>query len=272
MARKIDRQLSDKVTHILFSRREDVKFLSDLASALGTSAMAKVVGTDVGSKADAGNVLADAIPLSKDLLGKVWDAVGTSIAKLGRTAFSDRIRRRVGKANVSIVAPRRNVKVFEGSVTQRLERLRKTTVKETLKRCFRYGAPGGTTIKVTLGGTPSYSVSMEKNWDVYKGAYKGWAANADHHFVTVPTDWLSTVRNRGLAIVDGMMTLSASPASEIDGIEVYKAVWARQGRGYDVVTAAGFIARSGKAVAHGKTSEEAVRQLMKALPKRGAAA
>lgn len=271
MARKIDRQLSDKVTHILFSRRDDAKFLSDLASALGTTAMTKLRRVGVCSKAEAGRLLADAIPLSKDLLGKVWDAVGTSLSKLGQTAFSDRISRRIGKA-VVVRRPLKKAKTYEGSIRQRLDGLRRNTVKDTLKRCFRYGAPGGTTIKVTLGGEPSYRVVKEKNWNVYKGAYKGWAATSDDHFVTVPTDWLTTVHKRGLAVVGGMMTLSATPVSDTDGIEVYKAVWARQGRGYEVVTVAGYIARSGKAVAHGKTSEEAVRQLMKALPKRGAAA
>ena len=45
--------------------------------------------------------------------------------------------------------------------------------------------------------------------------------------------------------MDDLLTLDAEPVpSPVDGIELYRAVWARQGRGLSVATERGFIART----------------------------
>jgi hypothetical protein len=64
------------------------------------------------------------------------------------------------------------------------------------------------TFAVTTGEV-NYCVTMDRNWDIYAGKYKGWAANEDHHLLSVPADWRRRVFARGLATAGGMMTLYA---------------------------------------------------------------
>jgi hypothetical protein len=60
-----------------------------------------------------------------------------------------------------------------------------------------------------------------------------------------------------------MITLDAHPMKAPAGISLYAAVWASQGRGYDVKTERGYIAVSGAESFHGETVEEAVSGLLK---------
>lgn len=62
--------------------------------------------------------------------------------------------------------------------------------------------------------------------------------------LTVPRTWLATVEARGLAVADGLATLSAEPVpSGREGVELYQATWVEQGRGFDLNPQAGWIAR-----------------------------
>lgn len=135
---------------------------------------------------------------------------------------------------------------------------------------MRSGAAGGTTFTATLTRDPAavgYAVTIGVNRDTYKGQYKGWAAREDHHAVVVPHGWLVRVHKRGLAVVDGMPTLDAAPLDHApDGIRLYAAVWAEQGRGYDVHTRRGVIALADDGTAyHGADAEQAVRGLSRKL-------
>lgn len=140
------------------------------------------------------------------------------------------------------------VRLPDGTPEQRLEKIRKSDVWTWAKQTFRYGAAGGTEHTINLTRDPakvSYTVTIGKNFTTYRGQYKGWAANEDHHTITVPYDWRMRVKARGLASVDGMMTLDASPMDGApEGIELFAAVWAIQGRGFEVKTHRGVIART----------------------------
>ncbi|MFD1381696.1 hypothetical protein [Fodinicurvata halophila] len=88
-----------------------------------------------------------------------------------------------------------------------------------------------------------YTVVMDENRDTYAGRFKGWIANEDHHVIRVPGRWLRMVHGAGLAVVDGLLTLDVSPLERApEGVELYRAVWAGQGRGYQVRTDHGYIA------------------------------
>ncbi len=146
----------------------------------------------------------------------------------------------------------------------RLTELRKRTVTEYAQQAFRHGAPGGT--KFTVGFADkttevAYTIDLDRNYDVYRGAYKGWGANVDLHRIRVPADWRVRVERKGLAMLGGLMTLDALPLEAPAGIELCAAVWARQGRGYDVRTDRGFIAIAGEDSFHGETAEGAISGL-----------
>lgn len=158
------------------------------------------------------------------------------------------------------------IQLPEGAPAQRLVNLRKSVITKLAKECFRYGAPGGTGFTIKFASTTAevrYSVELGRNYDVYRGAYKGWGANVDCHTICIPLDWRIRVQRKGLAQLGGMLTLDAHPMEAPAGISLYAAVWASQGRGYDVKTERGYIAVSGAENFHGETVEEAVSGLLK---------
>ncbi len=155
-----------------------------------------------------------------------------------------------------------------GSLEERLER--RTAALLRAASPMREGAAGGTTYTVRLTRDPMavrYSVSIVTNRDTYKGRYKGWVAREDHHSITVPHGWLVRVYKRGLTVIDGMLTLDAAPLDHApDGIRLYAAVWAEQGRGYEVHTRRGVIALADDGTAyHGADVDQAVRGLARKL-------
>ncbi len=110
---------------------------------------------------------------------------------------------------------------------------------------MRHGAAGGHTIRVGFAQDASgvdYKVVMDKNWNTYRGQYKGWSANEDHHHITVARDWRLRVERKGLAVLGGMMTLDAHSLMPHGEVQIFAATWARQGRGFDVKVDRGFIA------------------------------
>lgn len=146
----------------------------------------------------------------------------------------------------------------------RLTELRRRTVTQYAQQAFRHGAPGGTRFTVEFADKTTdvdYTIDLDRNYDVYRGAYKGWGANVDLHRIRVPADWRVRVERKGLAMLGGLMTLDALPLEAPAGIELYAAVWARQGRGYAVKTDRGFIAVAGSDSFHSDTAEGAISGL-----------
>jgi hypothetical protein len=153
-----------------------------------------------------------------------------------------------------------------GTPEMRLTALRRRTVTEHAQQAFRHGAPGGTSFTVAFAAQTNevdYSVSLDRNYDVYRGAYKGWGANVDLHQIRVPADWRLRVERKGLALLGGLLTLDALQLEAPAGIELYAAVWASQGRGYDVKTDRGFIAVAGTESFHGDSAEKAIAGLLR---------
>lgn len=148
-------------------------------------------------------------------------------------------------------------------------RLRRRTAEEIARYAgdlYRCGAAGGTSFVVDLTSCPGlvgYEVQVDRNFDTYKGKYKGSAASEDHHRVTVPRRWLRAVQRAGIAVVDDMLTLDAAPLVSPDpAIRLYGATWASQGRGYAVHTHRGVIAVHDDGIAyHGADADAALRGL-----------
>jgi hypothetical protein len=143
----------------------------------------------------------------------------------------------------------------------RLTLLRKIAVTAVAHSLIRHGAAGGHTINVGFAPDASgvdYKVVMNKNWDTYRGQYKGWSANEDHHRISVPQDWRLRVERKGLADLGGMMTLDAHPLMPHGDVQLYAATWARQGRGFDVKVERGFIALLGGEHFHADSAKAAI--------------
>ena len=151
-----------------------------------------------------------------------------------------------------------------GTPAARLTELRKRTVTQYAQQSFRHGAPGGTRFTVEFADSTTevdYTIDLGRNYDGYRGAYKGWGANVDIHRIRVPADWRIRVERKGLTLLGGLMTLDALPMEAPAGIELYAAVWASQGRGYAVKTDRGFIAVAGGDSFHSDTAEGAISGL-----------
>jgi hypothetical protein len=90
---------------------------------------------------------------------------------------------------------------------------------------------------------------------------------ASEHRFCVPGDWLARVREPGLALLDGRLTLWADRQKDVlrrgHRVEVFRAVWCRQGRRFTLVTERGFISRLGPHVAHAEDPAGAVRAVVR---------
>jgi len=140
----------------------------------------------------------------------------------------------------------------------RLDVLRRKVVGAAAEHALRIGV--NDTMSVSLTSDPAlvgWSQSAEADWDKYRGSYKGWACNYKVNTVTVPADWRVRVQRRGLAEVDGMLTLDAAPV-EAAGCELFAASWLVQRRGNTADLTRGYIARAGAITYHGATIDQAL--------------
>lgn len=98
---------------------------------------------------------------------------------------------------------------------------------------------GKSRIEVTNGDEPGASATTTKVWHK-KHAWSG--TNLDVR-ITVSPSWRRSVRTRGLAVLDGLLTTHAGPVVRDGDVEVYPASWVRQGRGLSVRDESGWVAR-----------------------------
>lgn len=111
---------------------------------------------------------------------------------------------------------------------------------QTNYRLTRSGWVGGESrIEVTNGDEPGASATTTKVWHK-KHAWSG--TNLDVR-ITIARAWRRSVRARGLAVLDGLLTTHAGPVTRRGDVEAYPAKWVRQGRGLSVRPESGWIAR-----------------------------
>jgi hypothetical protein len=160
----------------------------------------------------------------------------------------------------------RRARLPAGTPMERLTRIRRDALVSLARQTMRSGAAGGCSFTVSVckdSESASYVVSVIQNRDTYKGKYKGYPASEDHHHITVPVDWRTRVERLGLSHLDGLLTLDAEHVSHVEGMELFQATWARQGRGYSVVTERGYIAREGALSFHAASAEAAIAGLQR---------
>jgi len=101
-------------------------------------------------------------------------------------------------------------------------------------------------------------ITESTDWNLYRGSFKGWAADVYDISVRVQRNWKKLVYDRGLATAGGMLTLAARKVSESGGITIYKATWSRQSRGYSTHIDHGYIATDGIVHYHASTKAKAL--------------
>lgn len=186
-------------------------------------------------------------------------AVGEAI-KVVRSRRDAR-RKLLHQASLNGPGHARIARLPRGTPAERLRKLRVAALDSTARRALRIGAAGGTSFRVDFvvsAEEVDYRIEIGRNWNTYRGAFKGWSAREDHHLLKVPRDWRVRVQRRGLAIVDGMMTLDAHALEHHGEIELFAATWVRQARGFSVAVHRGVIARLGSTCFHAPDRERAI--------------
>ena len=106
------------------------------------------------------------------------------------------------------------------------------------------------------------SQTQSLDWDLYRGSYKGRPATVTDTIIKLPLTWMSRVFAEGISLVDGLMTLDASPLPAPLGCKLYAAKWVMQGRGYSVSVVSGYIAKSDDGTAyHADSAIKAIKGL-----------
>lgn len=100
-------------------------------------------------------------------------------------------------------------------------------------------AGGETENLVTLNDCPFAAADTTKVWS----RNGKWSGQNLRHRVQVSPRWLDQIQGRGLGVVDGLVTTHAESMDAPDGFEAFRATWVRQGRGMEIRTESGCIAR-----------------------------
>ena len=128
--------------------------------------------------------------------------------------------------------------------------------------------------RTATAGTHSTSITIEPMYsfigaDGSSTAGKTYSSSCtyrktdSHHDYCIPPRWKTAVRDRGLEVLDGMVTLAAVLESNEAEIQIYSAVWVRQGRGFSLEMSRGWIARQNAVNYHSDKSPAAARTGLK---------
>ena len=143
-----------------------------------------------------------------------------------------------------------------GNVHEHLRSVRVEAVHKSINRALR----DYSNITVAFTSNPAAVGALATDDDL--GAYSNsctYHKIAHNLHMIVPELWRTRVDRKGLAIIDGMMTLDAQPLDAKGDIELYAAVWVQRGRGYAVNAQTGYIAyhRESHTAFHAKTAQGA---------------
>lgn len=123
-----------------------------------------------------------------------------------------------------------------GTPSERREKRIRHELEQYLRSFLRFAAHGD--VEISVGDSPSVSQSERLNYNIYRGAHRGRPCRVQDTTITVPVNWYRTVFTRGLAGLDGLVTLSAKQLAP----NIYKATWLEQGRGTSLRLVHGWIA------------------------------
>lgn len=193
--------------------------------------------------------------LADDLISEA-----ATLKKLRAAKAAARAERRNGTG-------RRPVRLPHGTPLERLTAQRIAAVRAAYAHSYRKATHGQIVVHLTTDPADVGSRQDERQeWGAYGRACKYPMRVQDTH-LTVPADWRVRIARRGLAVVDGMMTLDAAPLDGAPaGIELYIATWLVQGRGTSTVVQRGAIARDAAGHSyHGADPQRALAGLQRKI-------
>lgn len=162
-------------------------------------------------------------------------------------------RHRRGTGRPAITLPK-------GTPAQRMDMIRKVYISGEFNRAFRHPAHGS--VDVVLTDDPEKVGIVQRitdDWNLYAKSYRHGPARVQDTIITAPNKWIARVQKRGISTIDGMMTLDASALEGApEGISLYAARWASQGRGTSVNVSNGIIAVSGELSYHADSAQRAL--------------
>lgn len=86
-------------------------------------------------------------------------------------------------------------------------------------------------------------------------------ADSEHRYF-IMGNWTTQVEDRGLAVLDGKLTLQVGKPKMLANIQVYAATWVSQGDGCTLDMSRGHIARNGEYCAHGDTEDDVAKRVV----------
>lgn len=169
------------------------------------------------------------------------------------------------KAHAARVERLASAQVKDETLTARSRALREG-LWAAWKRAGYAGTRVAATLKVYQVGPGDYACTASSETDM------GWirySSRESHRGVVghavglaVRPHWRASVERRGLAVVDGLLTLCARPVqAPARGVEAYAASWVEQSRGASVKVTRGAIVRFAGQTAHGASVASAWRTL-----------
>ncbi len=184
-----------------------------------------------------------------DLLASAQKAVVVTAVKIA----AERLARRARTGNAETPLHRR-LDHYKREKAARFLKLYAEDVKafrQAVHGQFRTATAGDHRTRVGIATVPG---DIGAKGESCKGAAysrRCWYRRTDsNHEYEIPPNWRKTVEQPGLAVLDGMVTLSAELECDQDGIQIYRAVWVRQGRGFSLETRWGWIARRSDGMAY----------------------
>lgn len=152
------------------------------------------------------------------------------------------------------------VRLPAGTPAQRLDAMRREAAIAEYRSIYREAAHGELAVTLTRDPAAVGIKQAERHEWAQKGAR--YSTRYQDTTITVPADWRVRVARRGLADVDGMMTIDASPLEGAPaGVELHAAAWLVQGRGTTVTAQRGVIARAAGLSYHGTDASQALAGL-----------
>ncbi len=159
------------------------------------------------------------------------------------------------------------VRLPAGTPAQRLESMRIRAVTSAFVRAFRQPTHGDLSVVLTENPADVGIKQVQRDdWNIYAKRYTHGPAKCLDNTLTVPASWRCRVQRLGLDVVDGMMTLDASPVEGApEGVAMFAATWASQGRGNAVNVSRGYIACSESQAYHADSPQRALAGLKRKL-------
>lgn len=176
---------------------------------------------------------------------------------------SDRLKRR-SAASVRPSDLQTRLAIFKCQKRRRLKAAHSedvTTFTDTIRGVFRTATAGSHSLEVEIEPLVANigATGVSSRGDYYSRNCTYRRIDSRHTY-RIPPHWKDTVANRGLGVLDGLITLWAELESDQDGIATYAAVWVRQGRGFSLETSRGWIALHNGTSFHCTRSAEAARR------------